>query len=136
MLSEDNSASVPAPRGRNGAPAPAPKGNQYAKGNKGPRGDFLTQKLISQLSEVVTRDKPKLEYYKHGGKMKKRLVISQQTHAKLHFLVEALLENAMNGETDAIKYVFDRIEGRPMSLVPEENNGPLTIQFLQVDKRI
>jgi hypothetical protein len=119
------------------APPPAPLGNQRAKGNKGPRGDFCTQALVSQLHEVVTRDAVRIEYYKHGGKTKKRRVVSRRTHEKIHFIVEALLENAMSGETDAIKYVFDRLEGRPVTTLPgQDEDGVLTVRFLPVDQNI
>lgn len=135
MLSDDTSAKKSVTR--NGAPPPAPKGNQRAKGRKDARGDFLTQKLVSQLHEVVKRDVPRVEYYTHGGKIKKRVIVSQQTHEKVHFLIEALIENGMNGETDAIKYIFDRIEGRPVSIVPDgDGNNVFTVHFLPVDQRI
>ena len=141
MLSGESTANVPAERGRNGAPPPAPFGNERAKGNKGNRQDFLTKTLISQLHETVTREKPVLQLIpaKKGSNKKptRRWIISKETHEKIHFLVEALLENAMNGETDAIKYVFDRIEGRPVTTFPsEEGDGAITVRFLPVDQRI
>jgi hypothetical protein len=136
VLDSEKSAEILPARRANPLP-PAPKGNQYAKGNKGPRGDFCSKALISQLHEVVKREKVKIEYYKHGGKMKKRRVISQEAHEKIHFIVEALLENAMSGETDAIKYVFDRLEGRPVTTLPgQDDDGVITVRFMPVDNRI
>lgn len=139
MLSGESTANqVVAPRGRNGAPPPAPVGNKRALGNKGNRQDFLTKTLISQLHETVTREVPVLQLVQKGkGKPIKRWIISKKTHEKIHFLVEALLENAMNGETDAIKYVFDRIEGRPLATLPgQDDDGAITVRFLPVDQRI
>lgn len=125
---------------RFGAPPPAPLGNKRALGNK-QKPDFLTRALISQLHEVVTREKPVLQIIppKKGSNKKpeRRWIISKETHERIHFLVSALLENAMNGETDAIKYVFDRIEGRPVTTFPsEEGDGAITVRFLPVDQRI
>jgi hypothetical protein len=138
MLRDEHSGPQPSKQvTRNGAPPPAPKGNLYAAGNKGAHKDFLTKTLISQLHEVVKRDVPRKEIYLYKGKPKTRWIISKESHERIHFLVEALLENAMNGETDAIKYVFDRIEGRPMSIMPDDGSGQgVTINFLQVDQRI
>lgn len=134
MLNDETQRYTPVTR--NGAPPPAPLGNKRALGNK-QKPDFLTKALISQLHEVVKRDVPKAVYVKVKGKPQKKWVISQQTHEKIHFLVEALLENAMNGETDAIKYVFDRIEGRPLATLPgQDEDGAITVRFLPVDQRI
>lgn len=122
---------------RHGAPPPAPKGNRFAAGNKGRREDFLTKTLISQLHETMKRAVVRKEVYLEKGKRKERLVLSHETHEKLHFLVEALIENGMNGETDAIKYIFDRIEGRPVSIMPDDGgDNVLTVRFLPVDQRI
>jgi hypothetical protein len=120
-----------------GAPPPAPMGNKRAVGRADARRDFATKALVSQLHEVVKREVVKIEYYKKGNKVLKRRVISQQQHEKIHFIVEALLENAMSGETDAIKYVFDRLEGRPVTTIPgQDEDGAITVRFLPVDQRI
>lgn len=142
MLNDETqpSASTKKAVTRFGAPPPAPLGNQRALGNK-QKPDFLTKALISQLHETVKREKPVLQLIpaKKGSNKKptRRWIISQETHEKIHFIVEALLENAMNGETDAIKYVFDRIEGRPVTTFPEDgNDGAITVRFLPQDQRI
>ena len=125
---------------RFGAPPPAPLGNKRALGNK-QKPDFLTKTLISQLHETITREVPVLQLIppRKGSNKKpeRRWIISKKTHERIHFLVEALLENAMNGETDAIKYVFDRIEGRPVTTIPgQDEDGAITVRFLPVDQRI
>jgi len=75
-------------------------GNKFAAGlqnTHNPRKKLLTQELVSQLHEF-TRDA--------RGKLTSK--------TKLGKIVERLIDNAIAGETDAIKEIFTRIEGKPI----------------------
>ena len=75
-------------------------GNTYAVGvdHRSPRKKFITQRLIGILHETSKRPE--------GAEMERVAVI-----------VEKLVSLAEEGDVEAIKYIFDRVEGKTPQLV-------------------
>jgi hypothetical protein len=72
---------------------PFPKGHKLSVGNKGPTKRLsLTQQLISQLLEVTDAKKPNIN--------------------RVAKLVSKLIALGEQGNLDAIKFIFDRIDGK------------------------
>lgn len=79
-------------------------GNKLSVGNPGPgpRPDILTQALISQINEIDNRD--------------------PQKRAKIAKMVDKLIAMGIDGDMDAIKFIWDRVEG-PVKTVNELRNA-------------
>ena len=86
----------------------APKGNQYAKGHKGPWGDRLFTDTI-------------------------RRAILQNDGKKLRDIADSLVAIATAGEKDsdrvsAIKEIADRVDGKVPQAITGPDGGPVQIQ--------
>jgi hypothetical protein len=115
-------------------------GNQLAKGNPGPvRRNFLTQELISQLNEIDPRT----------NKQKFGMVVEQLVRLATGFVVKEYVyvkgkktdkytEREVAGDLPAIKYVFDRLEGSPVSAVSFDAgaDGKVTLVFEKADEKL
>jgi hypothetical protein len=76
------------------------KGNQVALGNRGGGGArprFMTQAMISELQRMDGR--------------------GPHATPKFHKIVKHVVDNALRGDMDAIKFCMDRVEGTPVAAV-------------------
>jgi hypothetical protein len=71
----------------------------------------MTVELISQLNEL----------HQMPGSNEKR--------EKMHWVIKALIDNAMAGDNTAILAIYDRLEGKPAQAVVGPNNGPVQVEF-------
>jgi hypothetical protein len=92
------------------------KGHKAIAGAKGSNGQLrrdMTVELISQLNEICARPDSK----------------SKEVREVMHWVIKALLENAMRGDNTAILEIFDRLEGKPAQKLVGPDNGPVQVQF-------
>lgn len=98
-------------------------GNKNAAGHHGSNGHTklktLTQQLISQLHDEVED----IVEGKNGGKDVRRKI------TRLALMVDKLITLGCDGNLEAIKYIFDRVDGKmiqPLAIpMPGEDDGGL-----------
>lgn len=108
------------------------KGNQVAKGNRGPweKRKILTQALISQLNEIDEKtSKTKLhrvvqELLKHSMGFEVKTVRRDAKGKVIETIVEQIPSSVQ-----AISAVFDRVEGRPRAADDGEAGRTVTLVF-------
>lgn len=59
---------------------------------------------------------------------------SKERCEKMHWVIKALIDNAMAGDNTAILAIYDRLEGRPAQNVVGPNNGPVQVEFKTVEE--
>jgi predicted transcriptional regulator len=85
-------------------------GNKAAVGADHSRRKVLTQALIAELNEIDPKTKM----------------------TRLRNIVRALIENAEAKDNQAIMAIFDRIEGRPVQAIANDDDGaPFVIQIVR-----
>ena len=116
-------------------------GNRVGLGNPGPspRPKFLTQELISQLNELDVKS-GKTKYGKIIENLIKNatgyVLKTKTTDEDGNVVIE---EREIPHDLEAIRQIFDRLEGKPMQSVGlgvGENTGKLTIVFESVDQEL
>jgi ribosomal protein L17 len=86
------------------------KGNTLAAGVNHAKKKIVTQQLISVLNELAE------------GNVK-----------KIRKVVDALVTNAMAGDTQAIKEIFDRVDGKaPQPIVGDDDEPGIKFQALEI----
>ena len=116
------------------------KGNKAAVGNPGPsqRPKVMTQALVSQLNEITKRSRVITEIRLVKNKPKKFYRFDEKTMNNIHHITERLIENAVEGDMQAIKEIFDRCEGKVVQAVEGtgENDNAITIRLIKGDDTI
>lgn len=84
----------------------APKGNKYAKGNKGPHTDRPWADAL-------------------------RRAIVQSDGKTLRRLADAIVAKAADGDVAALKEIGDRLDGKPHQSVDAKVNSNLTVEIVR-----
>lgn len=121
---------------------PFKPGNRVGVGNKGksPRDRAMTQALVSQLNEVAKRAVLSERYEKQAnGKLKKVQRVDHVTRTKMDHIIAALIENAADGNNDAIKVILERVDGRVVQAVEHgsaDGDGVIKIKMIEGDDKV
>jgi len=94
---------------------PGESGNPKGRPKK---GETLSDILREQLSSI------KIEY-EDGTQVEAKTAIAAK-----------LIERAMEGEILAMKYIYDRVDGRPKESIDLEHSGELTVVFEDAEKDV
>lgn len=73
-----------------------------------PRGRFITQRLIAMMHEEITHE----VLDPNDPKQKRRI---KERTTRLNAYCQTLMDLAIGGDMQAIKYIADRIEGTPIA---------------------
>ena len=85
-------------------------GNKMSQHIRRPK-DVMTRILIAQLD--AESDRPL------GSKL------TDRQYRKMEAVCDRLIQEAINGDMEAIKYIFDRIDGKPTERIGDPDGNPL-----------